>query len=311
MEIQKAIALFLKGYFSTCQRSPRTIRAYTIDLEQFATFLGFSISIGDIRPEDMEAWAAELKEAAYASASVRRKFASLKVFFNFCIRRELLESSPLWKIRLDLAPERRLPKTLSLDEVNRLLARARSEVERHSGEFSGVIDAAFLALRDLALVELLFATGIRIGELVALRLEDYRPTEDAFLIRGKGGRQRIAFLPDARSRGTIGEYIECRERISSDHGMVFVNSRRGALSTQRAAGIIRSLACLAGISRRITPHMFRHTIATLLLQNGADIRVVQEFLGHASITTTQKYTHVSLVQLRSDLEMFHPNHRSR
>jgi len=307
MQLEKAIDLFLAGYFATCQRSPRTIRAYTIDLEQFATFLGARSNLAKIRPEALEDWAAELKEAGYASASIRRKFASLKVLFNFWVRRDVLDRSPVWKIRLDLAPERKLPKTLSLDEIQQLLRHARSEVDRLPSPRPTHIDQSFLALRNLTIIELLFATGIRIGELAALKTGDYRSSEQAFLIQGKGARQRIAFLPDARSQSTVKRYIDRRLSVSTDHDVLFVNSRRSPLSTQRAASVIYTLARGAEISHRVTPHMFRHTIATLLLRNGADIRVVQEFLGHSSITTTQKYTHVSKSQLQSAVETFHPN----
>lgn len=307
MRLDKAIGLFLGGYFATCQRSPKTIRAYTVDLEQFAAFLGPRARLDGIRPETLEDWAAELKEARYASASIRRKFASLKVFFNFWVRREVLDRSPTWKIRLDLAPERRLPKTIELEEVRRILRRARAELRPIEDDPVDPSHPAFLALRDLAVVELLFATGIRIGELTTLGLNDYRPEESAFLIQGKGARQRLAFLPDPRSKQTLTTYLAHRRTAPTGTPNLFLTAHATPLKTQGAAHLIRRLARLAGIDRHITPHMFRHTVATLLLNNGADLRVVQEFLGHAAITTTQRYLHISRKTLSSAVAQFHPN----
>jgi len=307
VQLKKAIDLFLEGYFSTCRRSEKTIQAYTIDLEQFETFLGARSRLERIEPEDLEGWAAELKEAGYASASIRRKFATLKVFFNYWVRKRRLERSPVWQIRLDLAPERVLPPVLTADEVRRLLRQAKRELGPFPRRLSTAADATFLALRNLAIVELLFTTGIRVGEMVALRRGDFRPEERAFTIRGKGSRQRLAILPDPRSLRALTTYADHRRHLAGDHDAFFLNVFERPLSTQGAANVVHRLAAAAGIPRRVTPHMLRHTVATLLLRNGADLRVVQEFLGHAAISTTQRYTHVTKEHLASKLVDHHPN----
>ncbi len=255
----------------------------------------------------LESWAAELKADDYASASIRRKFATLKVFFNYWVRRGVLDRSPVWKIRLDLAPEKMLTRVLSVEETRKLLRQAKKELGRFPRKLSTTADSTFLALRNLAIVELLFATGIRIGELAALRLKDFRPEERALTINGKGARQRLAVLPDSQSYRAVATYVEHRRRIAADSNALFLNSFQRPLSTQGAANIVSRLADEAGIRQRVTPHMLRHTVATLLLRNGADIRVVQEFLGHAAISTTQRYTHVSKDHLFSELQEHHPN----
>jgi integrase/recombinase XerD len=307
VQLSKAIDQFLEGYFSTCQRSEKTIQAYTIDLRQFREFLGGRPSLQRIGPDDLETWAAELKEAAYASASIRRKFAALKVFFNYWVRRGVLDRSPVWKIRLDLAPEKVLTRVLSVEETKKLLRQAKKELGRFPRKGSRATDSTFLALRNLTIVELLFATGIRIGELTALSLFDFHQDERSFTINGKGSRQRLAILPDRQSTRTINEYIEHRRIIGTEHEYLFINSLERPLTSQGAANIISRLAISAGIVQRVTPHMLRHTVATLLLKNGVDIRIVQEFLGHSTISTTQRYTHVSKEHLASVLKAQHPS----
>ncbi len=311
MRLKTAIASFVTGYFSTCQRSPKTIEAYRLDLHQFAEFAGARVRLKGIGPDALERWAARLRKDGYASTSIRRKFASLKVFFHYWERRGEIERSPAWRLRLDLAPEEKLPSVLSLEESDRLLAQARCEIESSPRRLDGPTDRRFLALRNLAIVELLFATGMRVGELTSLRVDDIDGQKRRFVINGKGSRQRIAMLLDDHSHGAIMAYRKHRVSLAADTDALFINLFGRALSTQGVAYNISRLARAAGIGRRITPHMLRHTIATLLLRQGADIRVVQVFLGHASITTTQRYTHVSRAHMQRTLRACHPNLTSR
>ncbi|HZU28987.1 MAG TPA: tyrosine-type recombinase/integrase [Bryobacteraceae bacterium] len=168
-------------------------------------------------------------------------------------------------------------------------------------------DIRFLGFRNAAAIELLFATGIRVGELVMLDVNDWIDDDQAFLIKGKGSRQRLAVLPDGRSAACVRTYLQCRSAMQVGHRALLVNASGGRLSTQGVARALAELAEAAGIGTRVTPHMLRHTVATLLLRNGADIRVVQEVLGHASIAMTERYTHVSKEHLRSTLKAHHPN----
>lgn len=311
MKLRDAVDQFHRGYFATHRRSPRTQKAYAIDLKQFLAYVGETRPLTSLRPEDLENWAAELKTRNYASASIRRKFASLRVFFGYWERREVLDRSPLRHIRLDLAPSRKLVRALTEEEIRNLLRQARCEHEeqracRNSEPVAA--DPWFLSLRNLTVIEVLFATGIRVGELVALTLDHYQPTETALLINGKGARQRLAFLSDSRSRKTFERYRLARQRIRVDGKALFLNTWGNSLSTQGVSRIVATTAHRARINRRITPHMLRHTVARLLLSNGANIRVVQEFLGHASITTTEKYTSVTKDHLVRALRSHHPNH---
>lgn len=162
-------------------------------------------------------------------------------------------------------------------------------------------------LRNLALVDLLFATGMRVGEVSNLDVRDFVLPEAVFAVRGKGGRSRLAFAVDSKTLEIQRKHFVARMRIETDSSALFLNSSARRLSTQGIANVIGCFRQEAGIERHVTPHMLRHTVATLLLRNGADIRVVQEFLGHASIVTTQRYTHITKEHLIGALRKHHPS----
>src|SRR5205085_581447 len=151
----------------------------------------------------------------------------------------------------------------------------------------------YRALRNLALVDILFATGMRVGEVSALDVQDYLVEEAVFRVKGKGGRDRLAYVVDEETIRFQRAHIEARKQIQTKSLALFLNASGQRLSTQGIGNVIAQLRQEAGIDRHVTPHMVRHTVATLLLRNGVDIRVVQEFLGHASIATTQRYTHIT------------------
>lgn len=306
MELRRAIDLFLEGYFSTCQRSDKTIQAYRIDLEQFEAFIGSRKRLASIESEHLEAWASEMKEAGYAAASIRRKFASVKVFLNYWIRKKQLDRSPAWQLRLDLVRERKLPTVLTVEEIRRLFAQAKKELGRMPRKVTGASDRAFLALRNLVILELLFSTGMRVGELTKLMVNDIDLENQSIMIHGKGGRQRMGVLPDSRSCEILQCYLERRSEIISDEEALLLNGAARPLSTQGVASILMRLSNLANIRKRITPHVFRHTVATLLLSGGADIRVVQRLLGHTEISTTQVYAHVTDQFLGDTMIRCHP-----
>jgi site-specific recombinase XerD len=149
---------------------------------------------------------------------------------------------------------------------------------------------------------------MRVGELVSLTLRDWQEDERTFVVRGKGSRQRLAYLPDDRSLKAVQSYMTHRKAMNIGHEALFVNFAGKQISTQGISRVVSETATAAELTRRVTPHMIRHTVATLLLRYGADIRIVQEVLGHASIATTQRYTHVSKEHLFSALRAQHPNH---
>lgn len=309
MRIGMAVSSFLTGYFSTCKRSSKTEAAYRLDLAQFESRFGSNATVEGVTPEEFECWATELRDQSYAPASLRRKFATARVFFSYWVRKGVIDASPLRRIRLDLGPGRFLPRAVGLSDAKQLIETAWREVEFHGGNIRSTRDRKFLAIRNLAAIEILFATGMRVGELVTLKRGDWLQDDSAFLVRGKGLRERLAILPDQRSRSALDLYLGERSLLCLEHDSLLVNASGDPISTQGIARVLKTLGEHSGIRLRITPHMIRHTVATLLLRCGADIRVIQEVLGHASISTTQRYTHVSKEHLLSALRVQHPNFR--
>jgi site-specific recombinase XerD len=201
-----------------------------------------------------------------------------------------------------------LPRSLTALDARRLIEEVWREVEFPCATILRPSDRHFLQLRNLAAIEILFATGMRVGELVSLRLQDWSADDASFVVSGKGSRQRLALLPDDRSMKAVEIYVLRRRAAELGHDGLLVNASGRRISTQGIARVLAATAKAAGVATRVTPHMIRHTVATLLLRYGADIRVVQDVLGHASIATTQRYTHVSKEHMRSTLRARHPSH---
>jgi site-specific recombinase XerD len=317
MRLDAAITEFLSGYFSTHHRTKKTKSAYSSDLVQFLAFLGGEFNLLSLSSTLIESWAAHLRQEGYAPASSRRKIVVLKVFCSYWVRKGVLLESPFWRVKLSLGRVEQLPRALPEREMRSLLARARRNCSGVEIGQNKMISGAsqdclasphdYRALRNLALVDLLFATGMRVGEVSALDVRDFFVKDAVFRVQGKGGRDRLAFIVDEETVRIQRAYIEGRLMIKTENSALFLNASGGRLSTQGITNVIARLRREARIKRHITPHMLRHTVATLLLRNGADIRVVQEFLGHASIVTTQRYTHITKEHLVRVLRKRHPS----
>lgn len=321
MQLTQAIAEFMSGYFSTHERSQKTKTAYCSDLEQFGTYAGQEFDLASLGGGLIEDWAGHLRKEEYSPASMRRKMVVLKVFCSYWVRRGVLTESPFWRVKLSFGRIEQLPRALTETEMRTLLAQAgrnHSAIEvprkgavlsRSRGSHSS--STSYRALRNFALVDLLFATGLRVGEVSALDVTDFGVPESVFRVHGKGGRDRLAFVVDEQTVRIQREHLKARSQIITESPALFLNASGKRLSTQGMANIIAKFRRDAGIERHVTPHMLRHTVATLLLRNGVDIRVVQEFLGHASIATTQRYTHVAKEHLIGVLRERHPSLRLR
>lgn len=316
MQMKDAITEFVNGYFSTHERSRKTRTAYSSDLEQFCAYAGKEFELRSLNGTLIEVWAAHLRKEGYSPASMRRKMVVLKVFCSYWLRRGVLDESPFWRVQLSLGRIEQLPRALSETEIKGLMAQAsriqignvprKGPVLAH-GQTSLSSSHYYRPIRNLALVDLLFATGMRVGEVSGLNVDDFLLTESVFRVKGKGGRGRLAYVVDDRTIAIQKQHMEARGQLSSESPALFLNAGGQRLSTQGIANIIAQFRRDAGIERHITPHMLRHTVATLLLRNGMDIRVVQEFLGHASIATTQRYTHVVKEHLIGELKKHHPS----
>jgi integrase/recombinase XerD len=316
MQLNQACAKFLSGYFSTNERADKTKAAYLSDLTQFNVFAGECLALKSVSGALIERWCAHLRQRRYSPTSIRRKMVVLRVFCSYWVRRGALRESPFWRIKLSYGRVEQLPRALSAREMRKLLTQARrnnSSAAVGNGEgmtpspLLRVSSPEYRALRNLALVDLLFATGLRVGEVSSLNVQDFFVRESVFRVKGKGGRDRLAVVVDEETVRVQRKYLEVRTRIGVRSPALFLNSSGNRLTTQGIANVVARLREEAGIERHVTPHMLRHTVATLLLRNGADIRIVQEFLGHASIATTQRYTHVTKEHLKGVLRKRHPS----
>lgn len=314
MLINQACVEFLKGYFSTHERSEKTKTAYLSDISQFKKFVGSELSLLTLTGNHIERWAAELREKGYSPASIRRKIVVLKVFCSYWVRNGALPESPFWRVKISYGRIEQLPRTLTENEMRNILKQAnheRSTVDRK--EIKKYLNRPkasardYRTLRNLSLLELLFATGMRVGEVSSIDIKDFVLEESLFKIKGKGGRERLAFIVDEVTLQILREYLEGRMKIKTGSPALFLNAAGGRLSTQGIAKTIAQLRKDGGVKRNVTPHMLRHTVATLLLRNGVDIRVVQEFLGHASIATTQRYVHIVKEHMIRELKNRHPS----
>jgi integrase/recombinase XerD len=319
MQLNQASSEFLSGYFSTHERRKKTEAAYRSDLAQFRAFASEKLFLSALDGSIIERWAAHLRKEDYSPASIRRKMVVLKVFCSYWVRRGDLKESPFWRVKLSIGRIEQLPRALTEREMRALLRRAWRDYSSTLDNRSSPEDTLqsplkwkasssdYRALRDLALIDLLFATGIRVGEISSLDIRDFFVREAAFRVQGKGGRDRLAFIVDDETVRIQRAHLEARESIKTDSSALFINASGRRLSTQGITNVISRLRKGAHIKRHVTPHMLRHTVATLLLRNGLDIRVVQEFLGHASIATTQRYTHVTKEHLVRELRKRHPS----
>ncbi|MFZ5775624.1 MAG: tyrosine recombinase XerC [Thermodesulfobacteriota bacterium] len=295
------IAGFLEWLSVERRYSEKTVESYGRDLAEFAASVGAQSAIAAITPQAVRAHVHGLNRRNKAS-SVARKLSALRTFFRFLIRRGALVVDPVSAIATP-RQERHIPVFLTVDEVFSLL------------EAPGADDP--FAARDRAILEILYSTGLRVAELAALDLERLDLDQGMVRVRGKGGKERLVPVGDPAVE-SVRQYLPqrerlCRERLArgdaSERQAVFLNSRGGRLTTRSVERLVGLYAQRAGIANRVTPHALRHSFATHLLEMGADLRTVQELLGHASLSTTQRYTHLNLDHLSAVYDQAHPKAR--
>ena len=278
-----------------------TLRSYTVDLERYVAHLRASgvDDLAGVREEHVTGFVVALRtpadgRPALAASSAARALAAVRGLHRFAARDGLVRDDVARAVTPPAQPKR-LPKALSIDEVDQLLAGCPGEQPA--------------ALRDRALLELLYSTGARISEAVGVDLDDLDARARTVLLRGKGGKQRL--VPVGRpALAAVEAYVVRARPALATRGRgtpaLLLNARGGRLSRQSAFHVLRAAAETAGVAREVSPHTLRHCFATHLLAGGADVRVVQELLGHASVATTQLYTHVTVDTLREVYATSHP-----
>ncbi|MGN6571060.1 MAG: tyrosine-type recombinase/integrase [Pseudolabrys sp.] len=292
MSFRTCVTDFLRHCAARRQLSEHTVRAYAHDLADFRKFAGAGVAPAEISTDALSRYVEDMLGKRHLSAAtVRRRFACLRAFFRFSAEREVF-TDPFTGLKLQLPRRKRLPRALSRPEIRSLMA-ALPPAAPASGGADDVLATA---------VGLMVATGIRVGELCRLALEDVSPDGATARVHGKGSRDRIVYVSDARLRRALRAHVASRRRADGPRAPLFLNRNGAALKTQSIRSRLKRHARQAGLARRVTPHMLRHTAATLLIETGVDIRFVQRLLGHSSIATTEIYTHVSDEALRTTLE---------
>lgn len=275
--------------FLAARKSAHTVKSYGADLRQLLEFLGPEAVM---TPEGLTQY---LRTYGTQPATRARKLATLRQFAKFCLKRGWMKHDPTETLE---APIRRkkLPKALNQGQVEGLL----DQVGDHSKS----------PLRDHALLELMYSAGLRAAEVVAIDIDQIEPTERSIRVLGKGNKERIVFFGETAQRA-IAEY--CRGERAGDgiQQALFTNPKGARLTTRTVQNVIKRWARSAGLPPDVSPHSLRHTFATHLLDGGADLKTVQQLLGHESLATTQIYTHVSIGRLRDAVESAHPRAKER
>jgi integrase/recombinase XerC len=333
--MQQAIEKYLEYLRSVRNSSPHTVLNYGKDLEQFITYLsppGEKVpALGKITHQIIREYVGHLHSQGLQKSSIARKLASLRSFFKYCVREGMLKENPARLVPTPKLPKR-IPSVLSAEEMNgflnQLAGPARTSVSirpasrvtetTRPAKRSASDDEGLLLKRDRALLELLYAAGLRVSELTGLNLADMDRREKMLRVRGKGNKERIVPY-GGKAQEALEAYWPVREQLLLQAGpghkrrgaahseAIFLNYT-GRRLTQRSVGrIVKKYVRLANMNWDLHPHSLRHAFATHLLADGADLRAIQELLGHQSLSTTQKYTHASIRQLMDIYDKAHPH----
>lgn len=302
IELKTLIDNYLEHCRYQKKLNQKTIKAYNIDLKQFSEYM--ICTNGELNRNCLSNYITLLHKE-YCPKSVKRKIASLKAFFSYLQYEDILSENPFIKIRVKFQEPFILPKTIPINTIQLLLATAYGILKREeNSEYQ-----RNTILRDIAVLELLFATGIRVSELCSLTNKDIDLFEGTVKIYGKGSKERIVQIGNTAVLDSLKNYKNAFFDRINNIGCFFVNRLHSRLSEQSVRSMINKYINIIGISSHITPHMFRHTFATLLLEEDVDIRYIQKLLGHSSIITTQIYTHVASSKQRDILTLKHPRNK--
>ena len=275
--------------------SPYTVRNYSTDLLGFFQFLRNKEvdSLKEVDRHVLRDYLSHLMEKGFVKASIARKLSAIRSFYRYLLREEIIATSP---VATTSSPklDKRLPSFLTIEEINRLLETPDLSTPQ--------------GLRDRALLELLYASGIRVSELVSINLEQVNLDTNEIRVWGKGSKERVVLIGKPAARALTAYLNQGRPRLLGKRGSnaLLLNRYGKRLIERRVQRILEKYTNIAGIGKRVYPHMLRHTFATHLLDGGADLRVVQELLGHASLSSTQIYTHVSKSQAKKVYLSAHP-----
>ena len=274
--------------------SPHTLKAYATDLGVFAAYVG-SNSLREIDHLSIRGFLSHLYERGLSKTSVARSLAAVRSLFRWLAREGILEQNPAKLVATPRLPKK-LPRVPTIEEMNLVLD-------------SRMPESASFPERDLLMLELLYGCGIRNSELVGINLDDIRMANEAILIRGKGKKERYVPFGDS-VRSALSAYLPTRLKILMETGKstsaLLINRRGGRLTTRSVGRIVKKIAVAKGLSPDVHPHTLRHAFGTHMLEEGADLRSIQEMLGHERLSTTQRYTQLSMKHVLAVYDQTHP-----
>lgn len=286
---------------STKNLSSKTVIAYISDLNDFCEYM-IDKSMGEAVIIEYVSYLAQVRRLS--DSTIKRKLIVLKMFFEYLYEHQYIEKNYYYSHNFKFKKERKLPKTLAVKEILKLLTYAKQQCDTVKGEYS-----YWIAVRNLALLDVLISTGIRIEEASNISVNDIILTERTVLIHGKGRKQRLIYISCADSWNNFIKWIKIRKNYATNCDKVFVNRYGNQISIHGIEHIYNAYKKASGINEKSTPHYLRHTFATNLLANGADLRSVQEILGHSSVATTEIYTEVTTKRKKQVLNKY--NYRNK
>ena len=278
--------------------SPKSVIAYSSDIKDYLLFLkNFNFPIDSA--DSLFDYVKSITDRGLKDTTIKRKIISIKRYYTFLRQKKFINADPFLNVKFSIKQERKLPKVLTISEVSTFLQLLRIDAEKEAPSISN-----FEAVRNLCLFDLIISTGIRIGEAVSIKISDIILENNTMLIHGKGRRQRLLYISCDDTMKNLKRWLDMRGNLPVKEEALFVNRFYKPLSLHGVEYIYKKYKNKSGINNKSTPHFLRHTFATNMLANGADLRSVQEILGHASVSTTQIYTEVTMERKKIVFEKY-------
>lgn len=300
MRLEDKLAAYLEYCEYRKELDRKTLKAYRIDLRQYFEY----ICVDEPDKEKIEEYVTHLHKS-YKQKTVKRKIASIKAFYNYLEETEIIAESPFRKIKVKFKETVTLPRIIPREEIEKLLNhmyQCLNENDKASRKFM---------LRDVAVIEVFFATGARVYEISNIRDDSINLNTGLIRLMGKGGKERYVQISNTSILEVLKKYYDENEQSIKKSGYFFVNNRESRYTEQSIRLMLKKYTKQAGIERNITPHMFRHSFATYLIEEGVDVSYVQQILGHSSIKTTQIYIHIAAKKQAEILKELHPRNNMK
>lgn len=300
MRLEDKLAAYLEYCEYRKELDGKTLKAYRIDLRQYFEY----VCVDEPDKEKIEEYITHLHKS-YKQKTVKRKIASIKAFYNYLEETEIIAESPFRKIKVKFKETVTLPRIIPREEIEKLLNhmyQCLNENDKVSHKHM---------LRDVAVIEVFFATGVRVYEISNIREDSINLNTGLIRLMGKGGKERYVQISNTSILEVLKKYYDENEQAIKKSGYFFVNNRESRYTEQSIRLMLKKYTKQAGIERNITPHMFRHSFATYLIEEGVDVSCVQQILGHSSIKTTQIYIHIAAKKQAEILKEMHPRNNMK